>query len=312
MDSISVTRSARTFGDGSEQERGLDGWTQHYAQSEPGAYRGSIARLSLPGLTVSRERVERAVEESVVPPEGRVIFVHGLSRAGPWRVNAEMHESRFAGFLRGGDELLADLPPRSDVLMVEADRALFASREEIAPAALALRAAMVTLAPAPEVAALAEWFAHLLAAPGLVSAIVPDLALYNLGRFWSRLPGAPQPRPSSGPADYRLFRRAEALLREREAGFETFSVAGLAAALDVPIPALRQAFAGTVGVGPSDWLRRHRLDGARRDLRAGGGEARVTDIAMKWGFVHLGRFSAIYAAQFGEPPSATLRRARGG
>ena len=37
--------------------------------------------------------------------------------------------------------------------------------------------------------------------------------------------------------------------------------------------------------------------------------ARVTDIAMDHGFVHLGRFAEQYRRFFGETPSQTLRRA---
>jgi AraC-like DNA-binding protein len=41
---------------------------------------------------------------------------------------------------------------------------------------------------------------------------------------------------------------------------------------------------------------------------AGGGEASVTDIALRWGFNHLGRFSQLYRERYGEKPLATLRR----
>jgi len=45
------------------------------------------------------------------------------------------------------------------------------------------------------------------------------------------------------------------------------------------------------------------------ELKAGGGEKRtVADIALKWGFVSMGRFSHQYQAAFGERPSETLRR----
>lgn len=80
---------------------------------------------------------------------------------------------------------------------------------------------------------------------------------------------------------------------------------------EVPVAELRRAFTQSVGLGPVDWLRRQRFDGARRELRAAAEDTTVTAVAMKWGFVHLGRFSTGYAARFGETPSATLRAARG-
>ena len=45
-------------------------------------------------------------------------------------------------------------------------------------------------------------------------------------------------------------------------------------------------------------------------VNAGDRDLRVTDLAMKWGFTHLGRFSRAYKEFFGELPSTqkTLRR----
>ena len=49
------------------------------------------------------------------------------------------------------------------------------------------------------------------------------------------------------------------------------------------------------------------LDAVRKELRAkASGEVSVTEVAHRWGFAHLGRFSASYAHRFGERPSTTL------
>ena len=53
-----------------------------------------------------------------------------------------------------------------------------------------------------------------------------------------------------------------------------------------------------------------RLERARRDLLRALPGADVTEIALRCGFNHLGRFAALYRVRYGERPSATLRRSR--
>lgn len=309
MQPIPAQRSAQVYEDSSEQEAGLRGWAQHYAQSEPGAYHGSIERLDLPGLSISRETVGRAVEQTTTPPEDRVIFCQTLVQRGPWRFNAQSCEAGLTGFIRGGETHLAMLPSGAEILMVEADRSLMARELGQSAARLVIDGAFVALPETAELRAFAEWSMMVLAAPGAMSALMPDLLKYNLGRMWERLRLDSRVLGGLGPrGDYRLFRRAEELIRD--GGLEVPSVSALAGELRQPVPVLRRAFLNSVGIGPVEWLRRHRLDGARRALLHAGAETSVTDVAMTWGFLHLGRFSAVYAAQFGETPSATLRRAR--
>lgn len=67
-----------------------------------------------------------------------------------------------------------------------------------------------------------------------------------------------------------------------------------------------------LGTTPSRLLRDIRLDRARSDLIAGTRPTvTVQGVARVWHFRNLGRFSALYAARFGELPRETLRRARG-
>ena len=59
-------------------------------------------------------------------------------------------------------------------------------------------------------------------------------------------------------------------------------------------------------------LKTTRLDGARSELlKADSDSVSVTDIALKWGCQHLGRFSVEYKQRFGESPSATLQHRSG-
>lgn len=70
---------------------------------------------------------------------------------------------------------------------------------------------------------------------------------------------------------------------------------------------LEYVFREYFGVTPKTYLSARRLAGARRELLMSASKpVFVGDIANRWGFWHLGRFSADYRKFFGELPSETL------
>jgi AraC-like DNA-binding protein len=64
------------------------------------------------------------------------------------------------------------------------------------------------------------------------------------------------------------------------------------------------------GISPMRYVRNSRLDKVRAALTRATADVSVTEIAMNWGFGHMGRFSVEYRKRFGESPSQTLRRRR--
>lgn len=86
-----------------------------------------------------------------------------------------------------------------------------------------------------------------------------------------------------------------------------FSVKALAAACGVAPRTLQKHFRSFVGRTPHEVQSTLRMERARRDLLLGLPAASVTDIALRWGFRHLGRFAVLYRRRYGESPSATLR-----
>ena len=73
---------------------------------------------------------------------------------------------------------------------------------------------------------------------------------------------------------------------------------------------LRNAFRKVHGVSPYRYLRVFRMTQARQALlSADSRRGTVTEVAMQFGFLELGRFAVDYRSAFGECPSATLRRA---
>lgn len=112
------------------------------------------------------------------------------------------------------------------------------------------------------------------------------------------------PRPT---ATSRAVRRAIGHMEQHLQ--DPISIADVAIAAGVSTRALQSAFQRQFSMTPSHYLRRMRLRAAHDDLR-GATDARVSvrDVARKWGFVHAGRFAQLYAEQYGERPSDTLRR----
>jgi AraC-like DNA-binding protein len=72
---------------------------------------------------------------------------------------------------------------------------------------------------------------------------------------------------------------------------------------------LQQAFSRHLDTTPSDYLRAVRLDRVREELLEGSTEnVTVAEVAQRWAFAHLGRFSASYVQRFDEYPRETLHR----
>lgn len=89
---------------------------------------------------------------------------------------------------------------------------------------------------------------------------------------------------------------------------QPLELADIAAAAGVTARAVQYAFA-QIDTTPLGYLRDTRLARAHTDLhRADPATHTVTDIAMRWGFPHPGRFARYYRAAYGTNPSTTLGR----
>lgn len=87
------------------------------------------------------------------------------------------------------------------------------------------------------------------------------------------------------------------------------SAADAAEFVGVSVRSLSRTFRARYGMGPMTFLRERRFEAARAALDAAAPELEtVTDIALRHGFAHLGRFSVEYRRRFGERPSETLSR----
>ena len=88
------------------------------------------------------------------------------------------------------------------------------------------------------------------------------------------------------------------------------SIADLVAHCGVPERTLRKHFRTFMAVSPLKFWRQLRLAAARACLLEGSNDTSVTEVAIRFGFSHFGRFAQDYRRHFGEMPSETLRRSR--
>ena len=107
----------------------------------------------------------------------------------------------------------------------------------------------------------------------------------------------------------RTCRLARDFVEEQLAGHVVPTVVDICMSLAVSERALLYAFHDYVGMSPQSYLRRCRLNQVRATLLANGPQdTTVTQVAMQFGFLHLGRFAGDYKQIFEESPGATLTR----
>lgn len=167
----------------------------------------------------------------------------------------------------------------------------------------------------PRTAELRGWNAQVQRAAAIVlgRASVSPLALAEVAQTTARsllrtfphkllAPDVPLPQGATG-------RVREAIEYMHAFAHTPISTTDVAEHVGLSVRGLQQAFQRQVGTAPNALLRGIRLDRVREELRrASVGDLTVASVAMRWGFAHLGRFSAAYAARFSEYPRDTLQR----
>lgn len=103
------------------------------------------------------------------------------------------------------------------------------------------------------------------------------------------------------------LRQADAFMRAH--AHEPIGIGDVAAHLGVSVRKLQYTFRRHRDTTPLAVLRRFRLEGVRHDL-AEAEAGSIAEVAMRWGFTNLGRFSREYRAEFQEKPSHTLAKSR--
>ncbi len=111
----------------------------------------------------------------------------------------------------------------------------------------------------------------------------------------------PAPPPSASSA----IRRAQAYMLEHLG--ERLPVASVASHCGLSVRRLQALFQDECRLSPLQWLRHQRLLAARLNLQTAERNEKIADVAMRYGFSHLGEFSQAYREAFGETPQQTRK-----
>ncbi|MEI1249830.1 helix-turn-helix transcriptional regulator [Rhizobium aouanii] len=139
----------------------------------------------------------------------------------------------------------------------------------------------------------------------LAASLLCDAAIYLLletcpNRYSNEL-ALPAPAPAP-----RHVKWAIDFMQEHIA--EPISLNDIAMAAKVSVRTLQQGFRQFRNTTPMSYLQELRMAAAHRDLLESDEKQGITDVALRWGFTHLGRFAAEYRKRFGQLPSQTLKR----
>jgi AraC family ethanolamine operon transcriptional activator len=287
-------------------------WRRSQMQLGPGRFRGRLVAIHTAGLQMAFSTKNRGVLLQGHPPPGAVVlgFMHGGDRimlqGQPWK-NSDL------GVAHGGKDLELRVLGGHSNLTISVDRDLFESAAldhgwgPLLESDLGERVRITS--PAALRALTRTWYgvmANSLHHPEDLRDFATTTFLQDvvLGALFRATDVGSGPLGRLDGQHRRLAWRTEEYLRSRME--DSVSVDGLVTAIGACKRSLHLAFRHTFGMTPMAYFRQLRLNAARCELRRGG--TTVGEIAMRFGFFHLGRFALDYRLMFGEAPNEALRR----
>lgn len=298
---------SRQFTDFDEMAENIADWDDQYEQVSSGAFRAKIAVTASPSVEILTQRWNLGLSNHGAAPRNRRSFAFPVLVGQPFRFNGVVTDGATVLTARGGREYHLLTASALHLVIASFDPAVIDPRIRAhfgcdqldldQPRPLAARHWAAVVAAGSALDALGR--AMVGAGPEAMAQLeerAVDIVLSTLA--------LPFPASAKTPRE-RLARRIEDVLRDRL--FDPPSINELCRITGAPERTLHLAFREAYGISPAAYLRRLRLNAARRVLLAPG-EALVTAAATRFGFFHFGRFAADYRQFFGESPSATARR----
>lgn len=287
----------------------VSGWHLTYDQMSAGLFQGELTEFNLDWMQVMRDRTNQALIKKGSAKPGTIAFSIPISYTGNFYCGGHPMSEGNALVAHADDLPQLRTPDQMDLIVVAVERG--------------------TLERELELHGIPFHSAHLPKTYQLQGLALPNnlrLILDNLERDVPRLSEEARRHqvrdaimgqlldllPSVQPIELTPSARKRTVDRACEYALshldEPLTILDLCRTLGASRRKLQYCFQETLGTNPVAYLRALRLNAARRELRNGSSPVCVQDVAARWGFWHLSRFSSEYREMFGERPSQTLNR----
>jgi AraC family ethanolamine operon transcriptional activator len=296
-----------------EHASNMEGWEVRYDQLSPGRFEGELLEFRSEWMQLVRDRSNQAMTKRGIAWDGAVTFSLPLSADGPVICSGHpLHEPAML-FAHGGNLPELRTPLHLEVLTV-------AIKEQALQHVLECQGGAFKITDIPKCyrlgrstvqAELSAFLEELSNCNQSGGSILDNASIHRAVRDAVMLQllelVAPDEQPVLNPTSRKLMvdRAREYAMAHLD---EPFSMLDLCNQIGASRRKLQYCFQETLGINPAAYLRTLRLNAVRRELQKSTMAHGVQDVAARWGFWHLSRFSSDYRTMFGESPSQTLRR----
>ncbi|MTW04868.1 helix-turn-helix domain-containing protein [Pseudoduganella ginsengisoli] len=308
--SAHVFRTVLTH-DADELARNLTDWEQCYDQMTAGAFHGALSELRLPRMQVFREEISQSVRQTCrVWPDalwfGFPAQGHGI------RINGRPLDDGAVMVRPGGSEFELLTPSSHAIYGMVVCRGMLAQAALRSACAIdwdrMQKAEVLRVDPEARMACM-EAVASALALGGSHEGSGGTLPAGTEHHLMAALLGALDCSGIEPEAAQSFQRRQRVVARVRDYIMahrdQPLTVPDLCAIAHVSRRTLQYCFEDVLGMSPTLYLRRVRLNGVRRQLQDPAARREpIGAVAAAWGFGSFSQFSSDYRKLFGASPSA--------
>ncbi len=303
--------------DVNQQAHSLTAWEQKYDQHSAGQFYGYLDEIQLPGLHLFEEYTSHAVQQECCLKPNAVWIGFSMGSSRP-KVNG-LHAAAHQLMIRPAQQQFELVTPADfHIFGIVIDHDLLLNQLPSSDSAQWERATLIgndqpeygcwsLIRLIRDVLNSQSMFGQKLleqgGAQGHLQAMLRQAVLERLGAFQASAEREPRSHHSRRQALQRLYKYI------KQSGDYPLSISQMCTIACVSQRTLQYCFEQELGVSPVSFVRDGRLNAVRRVLLAQSEACAISDVALSFGFYHLGTFNYYYKRLFGETPSQTRERA---